>query len=665
MSNFLRIASFISLYSAPRALEKHAPYVFSLVYIVVLGIAKLQSNSAHDGQLLQHTVLISIATFVLMFAAHSVPLLIIDSTAQPDSHVLVSTALLFLSLFLSSVTPRDWITPLAFVEAEGKGPSEEETASWLDYWCTFGRLTPLMVKGWDRDITSDDLASLPWDYQPSLLLQKFSRCRNKHQSTERTVLAFLWFDLSVAIVSASTFFITELINPFGMYCLLDYLANPSEAIFQPYIWLFVIMFSTLLGTIVQQQLAFHSNRAALKLQIALTGEIYQHAMQSRELDHDFLASSGAKDTKRSSTGLLTNLLSTDIKTIMQGRVLIMTVFGGPVGGIIGFISLYKIIGWPCLVGLGISFLVPPITVWISDYISDAEEKVKDAQDARVSLSTEYFRSIRIVKYFGWENIVADQMQKSRDEEQSHLWDIALFSTLSTDVAYMIPSLALIAIFVLYTGVQGKAMTASVAFITIDLMELVRDNTSVVSVVGRMVPRIRLSMKRIDRYIAATSPKHTFPEGSLSVKNATFQRTASSEFHLHDISVDFVDDGLNVVIGASGSGKTSLLLSILGETVLQQGSVTKPRNVAFAPQTPWLQAKSLRENILFTSVYNAVRYWQVIRACCLDLDLEELVNGDETNIGENGQLLSGKYDPIRSIYCYLNSFSYDYDYANHL
>ncbi|KAJ4155618.1 hypothetical protein LMH87_000854 [Akanthomyces muscarius] len=616
LNNVLRVASCVSLYLTPLALEKFSSTVVALAYISILGIAKMQSNSANASHLLQQTVLLSMTTLALMFATHFLPLLVIGSTAQPSTRALASTVLLFLSIFVTSITPRDWIVPVGASEATKKGPSQEETASWLDYWCTFGRLTPLIARGWDGQITSKDLASLPWDYQPSVLLQRIRQLRHKHHSTARTLFAFLWFDLSIAAVSASMFFVTELIKPLGMYYLLDYLGNPADAVFQPYIWLFVIMVGKLFGTIVQQQLAFHSGRASLKLQIALT------------------------DAKRSSTGLLTNLMSTDIKTIMQGRILIMVIFGGPVGGIIGLVSLYKIIGWPCLVGLAITLLGTPITAWISNYASDAEEKAKDSQDTRVSLSTEYFRSIKIVKYFGWEDVVAEQMEKSRDEEQSHLWNVALFSTASTDVAYMIPSLALVVVFALYAGVQGNPMTASVAFITIDLMEIVRDNTTVVSVVGRMVPKLRLSMKRIDRYIAAASPKHTFPEGRLIVKNATFQRTASADFRLRDISVDFVHAGLNVVVGPSGSGKTSLLLSILGETVLEDGKVTKPRDVAFASQSPWLQARSLRDNILFTSTYNATKYRQVIKACCLDVDLEELTGGDETNIGENGQLLSG-------------------------
>ncbi|XWX01583.1 hypothetical protein V2A60_009611 [Cordyceps javanica] len=575
--------------------------MLALAYISILGVAKTQSSHTYAAHLLQNTVLLSIATFALMFAAHAVPLLIIGSSMRPDSKALASTALLFLSIFISSITPRDWVIPIGFQEAKKSGASQEETASWLDYWCTFGRLTPLIARGWDGNITSEDIASLPWHYQPDVLLQKITRLRQKHRSTARTLFAFLWFDMFIAAVSASLFFITEFMRPLSMYYLLDYLANPADAVFHPYLWLMVILFGKLFGTVVQQQLAFHSGRASLKLQVALTSEIYNYAMQSRELDYDFL-SSAAKGTKRSSTGLLTNLISTDIKTIMQGRTLVMAIFGGPIG--------------------------------------DAEETAKDAQDARVSLSTEYFRSIKIVKYFAWEDTVASQIEKGRNDEQRHLWRVALLSVASTSVAYIVPSLALVVVFAIYSGVQGHPMTASVAFITIDLMELIRDGTTAISMVGRMGPKIRLSMKRIDRYITAVSAKDTFPEGALRIKDATFQRTTSSEFKLRDISIDFAQGGLNIVVGPSGSGKTSLLLSILGETLLEAGSVSKPEDVAFAPQSPWLRSESFRNNVLFTSVYDAAKYWRVIKACCLDVDLEELSDGDMTNIGENGQLLSG-------------------------
>lgn len=112
------------------------------------------------------------------------------------------------------------------------------------------------------------------------------------------------------------------------------------------------------------------------------------------------------------------------------------------------------------------------------------------------------------------------------------------------------------------------------------------------------------------------------------------------FRLRDISVDFVEGGLNVVSGPSGSGKTTLLLALLGELVLESGTVTSPGDVAFASQSPWLQNETIRDNILFNSPFEQVRYNRIIEACCFGPDLADLSKGDLTEIGENGTILSG-------------------------
>ena len=71
-----------------------------------------------------------------------------------------------------------------------------------------------------------------------------------------------------------------------------------------------------------------------------------------------------------------------------------------------------------------------------------------------------------------------------------------------------------------------------------------------------------------------------------------------------------------------------------ENLLFQGSV------AYVAQTAWIQNASVRDNILFGSPYNKERYEQVVEACALQQDLQILVAGDQTEIGEKGINLSG-------------------------
>lgn len=150
----------------------------------------------------------------------------------------------------------------------------------------------------------------------------------------------------------------------------------------------------------------------------------------------------------------------------------------------------------------------------------------------------------------------------------------------------------------------------------------------------------MSLRRLDRYFNNVTPVVRHPNGPLKITNASLRRHKKAAFALKDISVDFVEGGLNVVTGSSGSGKSTLLMGILGETLLESGSVTCPKDVAYASQSPWLQNETIRQNILFNSPFEQVRYDRVIEACGLAVDMDEFPERDETEVGENGTSLSG-------------------------
>lgn len=205
---------------------------------------------------------------------------------------------------------------------------------------------------------------------------------------------------------------------------------------------------------------------------------------------------------------------------------------------------------------------------------------------------------------------------------------------------IMPMVSLVVMFSLYTTVLGEPLTAQVAFTTLALVSSIRENLGSLGYITRNVTNALVSFERLDNYFNNTRPLVRYPEGPLRIQNATFRRSQKADFMLRDTSVDFVDGGLNVVQGASGSGKTTLLLSILGETTKETGEVTRPSDVAFSSQTAWLQNASIKENILFSSEYEEARYKRAIKASCLEIDLTELEQGEDTQVGENGTALSG-------------------------
>ncbi|MCO5581607.1 hypothetical protein L7F22_035495 [Adiantum nelumboides] len=95
-----------------------------------------------------------------------------------------------------------------------------------------------------------------------------------------------------------------------------------------------------------------------------------------------------------------------------------------------------------------------------------------------------------------------------------------------------------------------------------------------------------------------------------------------------------------IYGPVGSGKSSLLLGILGEMQCLTGSKFVQHNIAYAPQQPWILNDTVQQNIVYRSPFDPVRYQKTVAACALEHDISLFAGGHNTEIGDKGINLSG-------------------------
>jgi ABC-type multidrug transport system fused ATPase/permease subunit len=617
-----------------------------------LGLLRLGNDLRWRHRVLHLVNVLLLGSFFILVAAELLPLLDISSDDRLDKMMLGALVSLALCVIVALVTPREWLPPDLtapyFRLTKDPKPAPEETASWLTCYWTYGWLTPTIWKGCRKSaqLEMDDLPSLPWYDEPLLLLNKIEAARRKHKSTLRTILHFQTYEIitmSAWILLAQPF---QLFAPFGVYQLLVYLSAPEEAVLHPALWLFIMSIGPLMRSISFQQYLFTSTRLVVRIKSALVQELYGRAMSSMELEDDVINAIVSQNKQEpgqrsTSAGRLANLMSSDIDAIVIARDAVMIGLGAPFGTILASIGLYKMVGWPSFIGIGVMLCGGPASGYISQRMSRTQRAVKQAQDSRISLITEYLASIKAIKYFGWEDAMVNYIQEARGKEQKYLWHLDLFMALMSAVIDLFPLLALVVIFSLHAGYMKQPLTAQVAFTTLALIMQIRESIAMFGYLSRNITSAFISMQRLDRFFDNTVPLTRYPVGpNLCIKNATFRRNKTATFILDDISIDFVESGLNVITGQSGSGKTTLLLAILGETILEGGSVARPADVAFVSQTSWLQSETIRDNIVFNSPFEQARYDLVVEACCLGLDFSELAKGDQTEVGENGTALSG-------------------------
>jgi ATP-binding cassette subfamily C protein LapB len=144
------------------------------------------------------------------------------------------------------------------------------------------------------------------------------------------------------------------------------------------------------------------------------------------------------------------------------------------------------------------------------------------------------------------------------------------------------------------------------------------------------------------------------DGGISFKNLEFSYPESPRKSLNDISFKIRPREHVGIIGKVGSGKTTLLKMIIGLYQGDSGSISIDdidinqidpadlrKNIGYLSQDIELLRGSIRENIAYKDLHvNDEKLIEAANICGVDLFVNQLPQGFDTQVGESGAFISG-------------------------
>ncbi|KAK0727856.1 hypothetical protein B0T26DRAFT_748151 [Lasiosphaeria miniovina] len=375
-------------------------------------------------------------------------------------------------------------------------------------------------------------------------------------------------------------------------------------------------------------------------------------------------------------GTIINLMSVDsFKVSEVTSYLHFLVASAPAQLLVSVILLYNVMGLSAIPGFIVMALLLPINIAFGKGFNSTQKTIMGATDKRIHTTNEILQNIRIIKYFAWEHRFAKIVDEKRKAELKALRARFMLWAAAVAVWNTVPILITFFSFFVYTVIEGKPLYPSVAFTAISLFMLLRYPLDQLGDMIAHVQESSVSIDRIEEFLAEEETEKFEQLGRdnidgdgnrvIGFRDATFvwgsKSTVAEDgtmaFRLLDLDIDFKIGKLNVITGPTGSGKTSMLMALLGEMTIMQGKVYLPggrsreevrpdpetelaETCAYVAQQAWLVNASIKDNIIFSAPLDEERYRNVIVACALERDLEILDNGDETLVGEKGITLSG-------------------------
>lgn len=348
-----------------------------------------------------------------------------------------------------------------------------------------------------------------------------------------------------------------------------------------------------------------------------------------------------------STGKILNLMRNDVYEVAQRFWEFSSLVTKPLNFTLSLVLIWKFLGPVSLSGLVFLLAAQLINYFLIRALLRVERERRAITDVKLQRTTQFVEAIRHLRWYDWQDAWLQQILASRQAELakrvvSSILSKVIYMTNSIS-AYLIP----VAGFWAYTSVLGKPLLAEIAFPALDLFSLLQVSLRELLELVPTLLNATVAMGRIEAFMAEPDKETeagdlTGPKGELKIwmSAASFSWPGAEKLVLEGVS--FVcQPGLTVVCGKVGIGKTALLHAILGELDQHGGERSVPdETIGYSAQAPWLESMSIRDNILFCQEYDERRYRQVLDACCLLPDLENLKAGDLFMVGENGVGLSG-------------------------
>jgi ABC-type multidrug transport system fused ATPase/permease subunit len=434
------------------------------------------------------------------------------------------------------------------------------------------------------------------------------------------------------------------------------------------------------GVVAMGQSLYIGRRLCIRLRAVIIAEVFAKALRRQDTTGNVTKAKTDKQGQptvdnetAASEGKIANLVSVDAFQISEICAYIFYLWSCPFAVVINSILLYNTLGLASLAGIAVLVLLIPVQALIGRLYTVIQRKFMAATDARLESVTEVIAHVKLIKFNAWESKFIERMAATRKTELAILAQRFATTVLSNLVIWGTPVLVTASAFAVHSLVLKQPLTADRAFSSLILFNMLRDPMGLFQDTLTRLLQSYTSCTRIQAFLdepdtlkyrqltrpGPADPGVGFDDAVVGYSTAAEMQDAEFEpFRLGPLDLSFPVGQLSVIAGPVGSGKTTLIASLLGETTLLQGKIFMPDDhanrdvcpvdpvtglsdtVAYCAQTSWLVGASIRENIVFGATWDKKRYDSVVHACALRRDFEIFDMGDETEVGEKGTTCSG-------------------------